>query len=95
MNCVVTIVRYPKYMGYFGILSMALFHLPLMLNRKISFYKLLGCGKNGTFDIHPDWRQWAILTVSNEEFAISNWEFIGWYINFFNCSTQTIVLKPV
>lgn len=95
MICVVTIVRYPKYMGYFGILSMALFHLPLMFNKKLSFYKLLGCGKNGTFDIHPDWRQWAILTISDEQLAVSNWGFIGWYIKFFKCYVQTIVLKPV
>ncbi len=95
MICVVTIVRYPKYMGYFGILSMALFHLPLMFNRKLSFYKLLGCGKNGTFDIHPDWRQWAILTISNEQLAVSNSGFISWYIRFFKCKTQTLVLKPI
>jgi len=95
MICVVTIVRYPKYLAYFGILSMAFFHLPLMLNKKISFYKLLGCGKNGTFDIHPDWRQWAILTVSNEELSINNGGFIGWYIKLFKCTVQTITLKPV
>ena len=95
MICVVTIVRYPKFMGYFGILSMALFHLPLMFNKRVSFYKLLGCGKNGTFDIHPDWRQWAMLTVSNKELAVSNSGFISCYIRFFKCKTQTIVLKPV
>lgn len=102
MICVVTIVRYPKYLGYFGVLSMALFHLPLMFNRKISFYKLLGCGKNGTFDIHPDWRQWAILTVINEEILIGNEQlakdngrFINGYIKLFNCKKQTLVLMPV
>ncbi|MFY7965216.1 MAG: spheroidene monooxygenase [Chitinophagaceae bacterium] len=95
MICVVIIVRYPKLMGYFGVLSMALFHLPLMFNKKISFYKLLGCGKNGTFDIHPDWRQWAILTVSDKKNEVTNSGFIGWYIKLFNCSIQTIVLKPV
>jgi hypothetical protein len=63
MICIVTIVRYPKYLGFLGVLSMALFHLPLMFDKQISFYKLLGCGKNGTFDIHPDWRQWAILST--------------------------------
>ncbi len=95
MICVVTIVRYPKYLGYFGILSMGLFHLPLMFNKKLSFYKLLGCGKNGTFVIHPDWRQWAILTISDEQLAVSNSGFISWYIRLFDCTTQTTVLKPV
>jgi len=64
-------VRYPKYFGFAGFLSMALFRLPLMLNKKISFWKLLGCGKNGTFDIHPDWNQWAVLTV-NGEWSMAN-----------------------
>jgi hypothetical protein len=59
-------VRYPKYSGFAGFLSMALFRLPLMLNKKISFWKLLGCGKNGTFDIHPDWNQWAVFMVNGE-----------------------------
>ncbi len=45
---------------------MALFRFPLMMNKKISFRKLLGCGKNGTFDIHPDWNQWAVLIVNGE-----------------------------
>jgi len=46
---------------------MALFHIPLFLNRKIYFYKLMGCGKNGTFDIHPDFNQWAIMVFFNQE----------------------------
>ncbi len=66
MICIITIVRYPKYLGFFGVLSMALFHFTLFFNKKISFYKLMGSGKNGTFDIHPDWRQWAILTVTDK-----------------------------
>ncbi len=40
---------------------MALFHFPLFLNSKLRFYKLMGCGKNGTFDIVPDLRQWTIM----------------------------------
>lgn len=34
-----------------------------MLNKQMSFYKLLGCGKNGTFDKTPDLRQYGILAV--------------------------------
>jgi hypothetical protein len=63
-------VRYPKYRGFAGLLSMALFRLPLLFNRKITFWKLLGCGKNGTFDIHPDWRQYSVLTIGR-------WQFLG------------------
>ncbi len=67
MTCTLTIVRYPKYIGWAGFLSMAVFHFPLFLNKKISFYKLMGCGKNGTFDKTPDWRQWAVLAVNRPE----------------------------
>lgn len=58
-----TIVRYPKYFIPFALLSMAVFRIPLYLTRRLSFWKLLGCGKNGSFDIHPDWAQWGLLAV--------------------------------
>jgi hypothetical protein len=58
-----TIVRYPLWAVPFAIISMGLFRLPLWLNKKIAFYKLMGSGRNGTFDKTPDWRQWAVLTV--------------------------------
>ena len=58
-----TIVRYPKGNILFAILAMAVFHIPLWFNKKIHFYKLMGSGRNGTFDKKPDWQQWAILTV--------------------------------
>jgi hypothetical protein len=80
------------------------------LNKKIIFWKLLGCGKNGTFDIHPDWRQWAVLTV-NGQWAMVNKEkeadeatinykliygsFINWWWKFFNCEIYTVVLEPL
>lgn len=88
MNCVLTIVRYPKYYGFAGFLSMALFRLPLMLNKKISFGKLLGCGKNGTFDIHPDWNQWAVLTVHEHRLMMNK-------IDSNNCGQQTINYKLI
>jgi len=85
---------------------MALFRFPLFINKKISFYKLLGSGKNGTFDKHPDWQQWGILTVqqSIETSAVSNntalikelyGPFINAWIKFFNCEIWTILLEPI
>jgi hypothetical protein len=44
---------------------MAIFHLPLMLSKQINFYKLMGCGRNGTFDKTPDLIQWCILFTSS------------------------------
>ena len=105
MYCILTIVRYPKYTGWAGFISMAIFRLPLMLNKNISFWKLMGCGRNGTFDIHPDWRQWGILTVSGGTQNIHQIPAIdykqqfgafidGWW-TFFRCERFTILLKPV
>lgn len=107
MICVVSVIKYPKYLGFFGILSMALFHLPLFFNRKISFYKLMGTGKNGSFDIHPDWNQWAVLIILNDELLMMNEEnrkvklqtikgtFINFYLKLFNCKIETIILNPI
>lgn len=85
---------------------MALFRFPLFINKKISFYKLLGSGKNGTFDKHPDWQQWGILTVQQSieiPAASNNTElikklygpFISAWLKFFNCEIWTILLEPI
>lgn len=105
MLCSLTIVRYPKWWGFFGIFSMALFRLPLWLNKEISFYKLMGCGKNGTFDIHPDWQQWCILIVykddkNNKLKTIDSYKhllppLINSYHSLFNCEVFTLLLQPI
>ncbi|MEO5944942.1 MAG: spheroidene monooxygenase, partial [Ferruginibacter sp.] len=63
MQVSLTIIRYRKIFVPFAFFAMAIFRLPLWLNKNISFYKLMGSGKNGTFDKTPDLQQWAILTV--------------------------------
>jgi hypothetical protein len=104
-------VRYPKYLGLAGVVSMALFRVPLMLNRKISFWKLLGSGKNGTFDIHPDWNQWAILSVTAKGLTFESKDlpcpqltpgrafiygsFIDFWWKFFNCEMYSVILQPL
>lgn len=102
MYLYLTIVRYPKNFGWAGFHSMALFHLPLFRRSNISFYKLLGCGKNGTFDVHPDWLQWGLLVVSRQapnaidplflEQLYGKW-ITGWWKKF-RCEQWTVVLQP-
>ena len=94
MISTLTIVRYPKLGGLLGVFSMALFHFPLFLNRKISFYKLMGCGKNGTFDKHPDWKQWALL-INSESPCPINVPFINKWFKLFNAEVKTIFLQPI
>ena len=100
-----TIIRYRKRFIFFALLAMAVHRLPLWFNKKISFYKLLGSGKNGTFDKTPDWQQWAIFTVTKENENIENLKadhlkkcygnFIAKWFLFFGCETWTIFLEPL
>lgn len=64
----------------------------------------MGCGKNGTFDIRPDLRQWAILVnVSKEQVNMEDRvtpvadvaQFIGRWLYFFRCKIWTLVLEPI
>ncbi len=106
MICTLTTVRYPKWMGWAGFLSMAIFRLPLWLNKDIAFWKLMGCGKNGTFDKTPDWRQWAVLIVWSEELGVRSSKrnpdsrlqtpnfFSSWW-KLFGCEIWTLELEPI
>jgi len=103
MICFLTIVRYPAGKGFAGFLSMALFRLPLSFCKPVSFYKLMGCGKNGSFDIQPDWRQWALLTVhpnpdtpdTRPLFEKQTPQFIQRWWKFFGVEQFTIALEPI
>jgi heme-degrading monooxygenase HmoA len=106
MLVTLTIIRYPKRLMLFALFAMAVHRVPLWLNKKISFYKLLGCGKNGTFDKHPDWQQWGILAVYNSFAEVESFDAAGHikhlygslidkWVHFFNCETWTIFLEPI
>lgn len=108
-HCILIMVRYPKFLGWAGFLSMAIFRLSLWLNKKITFWKLMGCGKNGTFSKTPDWLQWSLLyTIDAAEIDINNLDntkteifiqqqtpFIHNYWKFFNCEVYTLLLQPI
>ena len=61
---VLTISRYPAKHKITAFHSMALFRPSLALNKAMAFHKLMGTGRNGTFDKNPDWQQYAIFSVS-------------------------------
>jgi len=58
-----TIIRYRKAFVPFALLAMAMHRLPMSLQKGCSFRKLLGSGRNGTFDLQPDWQQWGLMAV--------------------------------
>lgn len=102
MLVTLTIIRYKKRYIPFAVLAMALHHIPFWLNSNAGFYKLLGCGKNGTFDKHPDWQQWGILTAHvantvNQESNIKKLygSFIHSWLKLFNCEVCTFYLEPM
>ncbi len=97
MYCAITIARYSRSKAIFGFLSMAIFRLYLRRNKKISFYKLLGCGKGGTFDIRPDLQQWAVLITTDElsfELPFLYGKFITQWWNRFSCEQFTVIAEP-
>lgn len=95
MIATLSIVRYPHFLGWAGFLSMAFFRLPLWLSKKTKFYKLMGCGRNGTFDKTPDWRQWALLTISTNEEAGFRPSFISAWWKFFGVEIWELQLEPI
>ena len=93
-----TIVRYRKSLVPFALLAMAIHRLPLMLNSKCSFWKLLGSGRNGTFDLNPDWQQWGLLAVWSDREAFDrfyNNSFINSWWNTFTTEKWTIICEPL
>jgi hypothetical protein len=94
----ITVARYSKLKLVFGILSMAIFNIYYFVFRakRPSFYKLMGTGKNGTFDIYPDFGQWAYLSIWDTEESKNKYEgkFVKWYISKFAKSSYTIRLNP-
>lgn len=93
-----TIVRYKKIFIPMALFAMAIHRLPLLLNRSCKFWKLLGTGKNGTFDLNPDWRQWGLLAVWDnlEDFKqFESSSFIQkWWRQF--CAEQwTVLCEPL
>jgi hypothetical protein len=91
----IIIVRYPRFLGWVGFLSMAVFRFPLWINPNISFWKLMGTGKNGSFDKTPDWRQWAVLLVHTKKDIQTTPAFLRLWWKCFRCEQWTMVLEPI
>lgn len=93
-----TIIRYRKLFIPFALLAMAIHRLPLLMQKGCSFYKLLGSGKNGTFDLEPDWQQWALLACwdSRENFdAFYNRSFVSSWWKLLGTESWTMLCQPL
>lgn len=93
-----TITRYKKRYIPFALLAMAL-HRPFMaLQKGCNFYKLMGSGKNGTFDTKPDWQQWALLAVWDNRDNFTTFcqnSFIAKWWAIFGVEKWTVLLSPL
>ncbi len=93
-----TIVRYRKAFVPFALLAMAVHRLPLMLTRGCSFWKLLGCGRNGSFDLQPDWQQWGLLAVWDDRKSFDDFDknsFISRWWRALTMEQWTVLLQPL
>ncbi|WP_121198622.1 DUF3291 domain-containing protein [Mucilaginibacter gracilis] len=93
-----TIVRYRKALIPFALLAMAVHRLPLMLTRSCNFWKLLGCGQNGSFDLQPDWQQWGLLAVWNNRTDFDQFykkSFIASWWRLLTYESWTLLCEPL
>jgi hypothetical protein len=103
----ISFVEYPWPLAWLGVLSMAVFRIPLGFRRNIQFFKLMGCGKGEAFDFHPDWKRWAILAVHSdllmtgkgmtnlETFQILYGKLASAWIRIFRCRVRTVILEAL
>ena len=93
-----TIIRYRKAFVPFALLAMAVHRLPLALQKGCTFWKLLGCGRNGSFDLSPDWQQWGLLAVWNTRTDFDNFQansFISLWWKKLATESWTILAEPL
>jgi hypothetical protein len=93
-----TIIRYRKAFVPFALLAMAIHRLPLMMQKGCSFWKLLGSGRNGTFDLNPDWQQWGLLAVWDDREAFEQFNessFISKWWKSLTHEQWTILCEPL
>jgi heme-degrading monooxygenase HmoA len=93
-----TIVRYRKALVPLALIAMAIHRLPLTFKNGLTFWKLLGSGKNGTFDLKPDWQQWGLLAVweSREDFdCFYHRSFISDWWMLLTKERWTILCEPL
>src|SRR6476661_2144446 len=98
MITTLSIIRYKTTTIPFAFLAMALHRLPLALTKDCTFWKLMGCGKNGSFDLSPDFKQWGLMAVWKDEAAFERFHkksFVTRWWKLFAIEEWTVILKPL
>ncbi|WP_316800341.1 DUF3291 domain-containing protein [Pedobacter frigidisoli] len=98
MIVALTITRFKSHNILFAFLGMALLRLPLWLNPKCIFWKLMGSGKDAQVDLGPDFKHWALLTTwanRNDCDQFYQQAFPVKWFRRFGTEEFTILLKPL
>ncbi|MFC4261473.1 spheroidene monooxygenase [Ferruginibacter yonginensis] len=103
MQVSLTIIKYPTRFVPIAFFAMVIHRFFLWRNKSIHFYKLMGTGKNGTFDKQPDWHQWGILAAHQTNTTLDYTAtlqqlygtFIATWLQKCNCTTITYILQPI
>lgn len=93
-----TVVRYRKAFVPIALLAMGILRLPMFFQQKCTFWRLMGSGKNGTFDLNPDWQQWALFAVWEDEKSFQQFDqssFITKWWRIFTQEKWTVLLEPL
>jgi hypothetical protein len=99
MIVVLNVARFSGFYKIFGFFSMMFFKIAFWFSTKNPIlFKLMGTGKNGTFDIHPDYGQWAYMIATDDlEQYYSFWKnsFYEKYLSKFTSNQYAIFLEPM
>jgi len=93
-----TIIRYRKLFIPLALSAMAIHRLFMWLRKSCTFWKLLGSGHNGTFDLQPDWQQWGLLAVWDDREDFDRFyanSFVAWWWKLLATETWTVLCQPL
>jgi heme-degrading monooxygenase HmoA len=98
MLTAITITKFRTTAIPFAFIGMAVLRLPLWLNRKCKFWKLLGTGKNAQVDLAPNFKHWGVLTTWQTEADCRDFyssSFVIKWFRFFGMEEFTVLAKPL
>lgn len=97
----ITALTITKFRGVtipMAFLGMAVLRIPLWLNSKCHFWKLMGSGKHAQVDLAPDFKHWAILTTWDNKHDFDKFyrhSFASKWFKWFGYEEFTILLNPL
>lgn len=97
----ITALTITKFRGFaipMAFLGMAILRIPLWLNGKCRFWKLMGSGKRAQVDLAPDFKHWALLTTWDNRDDFDRFHqnsFTAKWFKWFGYEEFTILLNPL